>query len=85
MLDPIPGQEDRNEEFMLNNGLAMSISETFTVDEAIYQLIHHPYRIRQLKENMKIIAKPDSARDMGEFLISICGHEKPDKNETSVK
>ncbi len=75
MLDPIPGQEDRNEEFMLNNGLAMSISETFTVDEAIYQLIHHPYRMQQLKENMKYIAKPNSARDMGEFLISICNEK----------
>ena len=82
MLDPIPGQEDRNEEFMLNNGLAMSISATFTVDEAIYQLIHHPYRIKQLKENMKFIAKPNSARDMGEFLISIC--EKREEMSESV-
>lgn len=72
MLDPIPGQEDRNEEFMLNTGAAMSISETFTVDEAIYQLIHHPYRLKQMKENMKYLAKPYSARDMGEFLIEIC-------------
>lgn len=72
MLNPIPGQEDRNEEFMLNNGLAMSISETFTVDEAIYQLINYPHKINQLKENMKFVAKPNSAKEMGEFLLSIC-------------
>lgn len=76
LLDPIPGQEDRNKEFMLNNGLAMSISETFTVDEAIYQLMHYPHKLNQLKENIKFASKPDSAKEMGEFLISICNDKK---------
>ena len=73
MLDPIPGQEDRNEEFMLNNGIAISLSDTYTVDEAIYQLIHFGYRLDQLKQNMKYIAKPNSTRDLGEFMLTLCG------------
>ncbi len=71
MLDPIPGQEDRNKEFMLNNGIALNISSSFGVEEAIYQLKNFDYRISGLKENMKHIKKPHSTRDLCEFLMSL--------------
>lgn len=69
MLNPIPGQEDRNKEFMLNNGIAMNISESFGVDEAVYQLIHNPYKMEQLKNNCEYFAKPDAARNLCEFVL----------------
>ncbi len=71
MLDPIPGQEDRNKEFMLNNGIALYISETFGVDEAVYQLIHYPFKAEQMVANTKNFAKPNAARDLGEFILSL--------------
>lgn len=72
MLDPIPGQEDRNKEFMLNNGIAMSVSPTFPITEAIYQLLHHDFKSETMKRNMKCIAKPDSAAALSEFMIGLC-------------
>lgn len=71
MLDPIPGQEDRNKEFMLNNGIAISISDTFPVTEAVYQLMHHDFKLEMLKQNMKHFAKPNAAREVGEFMLSL--------------
>lgn len=71
MLDPIPGQEDRNKEFMLNNGIALNISKTLRVEEAIYQLKNLDYRIGALKENMKFIRKPESTKNLCEFLMSL--------------
>ena len=71
MLDPIPGQEDRNKEFMLNNGIALNISKTLRVEEAIYQLKNLDYRIETLKENMKHIRKPESTKNLCEFLMSL--------------
>jgi len=71
MLDPIPGQEDRNKEFMLNNGIALSVSETFPVTEAVYQLIHHPFKAEMLKHNIRHIAKPYAARDVGQFMAEL--------------
>lgn len=73
MMDPIPGQEDRNKEFMLNNGLALSVSETFSVAEAVYQLIHYPYKAEMLKRNMQQVAKPNAAAELGEFMLTLCG------------
>lgn len=71
MLDPIPGQEDRNKEFMLNNGIALNISQSFGVEEAIYQLKNFDYRIKMLKENMKHVKKPNSTKELCEFLMSL--------------
>lgn len=69
MLNPIPGQEDRNREFMQNNGLAMSISESFGVDEAVYQLMHASFKTKQLKSNVKYFAKPNAAHDLCELIL----------------
>lgn len=71
MLDPIPGQEDRNKEFMLNNGIAMYISETFSADEAVFQLINYPFKSETLCKNAERFARPHAARDLGEFMIKI--------------
>ncbi len=72
MLDPIPGQEDRNKEFMLNNGIALNLSDTFGADEAVYQLIHYPVKAMHLSKNTEYFAKPFAARDLGEFMLQIC-------------
>ena len=71
LLDPIPGQEDRNKEFMLNNGIAMEISETFDVDEAVYQMIHYPFKAEQMIRSAEHFAKPNAVRDLGEFLLTL--------------
>jgi processive 1,2-diacylglycerol beta-glucosyltransferase len=48
LINPIPGQEDRNVEFLLNNGLAMKISSTFPVDEAVYQLLSNTDKVQTM-------------------------------------
>ncbi len=75
MLDPIPGQEDRNKEFMLNNGIALCVTPTFPVTEAIYQLLHYDYKMKALKDNMAYIAKPNSATTLGEFMLELAGEK----------
>ena len=74
MLDPIPGQEDRNKEFMLNNGIALNVSSSYGIEEVIYQLKNFDYKLANLKNNMKYVKKPNSTRDLCEFLLSICGN-----------
>ncbi len=71
LTNPIPGQEDRNMEFMVNHGLALSVSDTFPADEAVYLLMNYPHIARQLKDNAKLLAKPDAAKSLGEFILDI--------------
>ena len=84
MLDPIPGQEDRNKEFMLNNGIAMHISENFGVEEAVYQLLNNPFKAEQMIANTAHFAKPHAAKELGEFILSLY-EQKIKKNTEETK
>lgn len=71
MINPIPGQEERNVEFMMNNGLAMSVTNTFSIDEALYQLFLYPEKLRNMESNIRLVGKPHAARDLGNFILSL--------------
>lgn len=68
---PIPGQEDRNVEFLVNNGVAMYTSDTYPIDEAVYQLLSSKWRSQLIKKAMTKIGKPNSTRDVGNFIIKL--------------
>lgn len=72
IVNPIPGQEDRNTEFLTNNGVAMLVSNTSPLDDIIYQLLSNPRRLEIMRESIDIIAKPNSTRDICEFAKQIC-------------
>nr|PZN09001.1 MAG: galactosyldiacylglycerol synthase [Caldicoprobacter oshimai] len=69
LINPIPGQEDRNAEFLLNNGLAIKTSETFPVDEAVYQLFHNDSRRKYLIEMMREVGRPYAADELADLII----------------
>ena len=69
MVDPIPGQEERNVEFLLNNGLALSVSDTLPVEEAVYYLLYNDGRREVLMDTIRRLGKKHSAKRLGDFLI----------------
>jgi len=81
IVDPIPGQEDRNTEFLTNNGVAMSVTSTSTLDDIMYQMLADPRRMELMRESIKMLAKPNSTRDICEFVKELA---KP-KNKVIIK
>lgn len=79
IVDPIPGQEDRNVEFLTNNGVAMAVSTTSPLDDIVYQLLANPRRIDVMRQAIDIIAKPNSTKDICEFAKKICEQNRPAK------
>ena len=71
MINPIPGQEDRNVEFMLNNGLAMNVTDTFPLDEALYQLFLYPEKLANMVRNIHLVSKPHATRDLCKFVMGL--------------
>ncbi len=69
MLNPIPGQEERNAEFMLNNGLALLATKTFPLEEAIFTLFKNPERLQHLKKTMGYYGKKQATKKLCDFLI----------------
>lgn len=69
---PIPGQEERNVEFLVNNGVAMyTTSETYPIDEAVYQFLNSKWRVDIIKKAMREIGKPHSTVNLGNFIINM--------------
>ena len=77
MVNPIPGQEERNVEFMLNNGLAVRVSKTFPVEEAVFSLFRHPETIEHMSRTAALRGKKHSAEKLCRFLV-----DEIQKNET---
>jgi processive 1,2-diacylglycerol beta-glucosyltransferase len=76
LINPIPGQEERNVEFLLNNGLAVITSKTYTVAEGIFQLFSRENRIKKLRENIIEIRKENAADNICKALIEETNRRK---------
>lgn len=76
MVNPIPGHEQRNAEFMLNNGLALYATKSFPVDEAVFSLFRHPERVEDLRHTVALYGKKQAANTLCEFLIDRVNERK---------
>lgn len=70
LVNPIPGQEDRNMEFLVNSGAGIMITKTFPLDEAINLLMKNSWRREMMKESVSHLGKPDSTKKLCEFIMN---------------
>lgn len=73
IMNPIPGQENRNTEFLVNNGAAIMVTDTFPLEEALYELVANPVRAELLGKSVEILGKPNATKDLCEFVIELAG------------
>ncbi|MBI4582437.1 MAG: glycosyltransferase [Planctomycetes bacterium] len=61
VVNPIPGQESRNSDFLLENGAAVKINNIGTLAYKLGGLLKDPGRLAQLKENARRLGRPQAA------------------------
>lgn len=71
VVNPIAGHEERNLEFLLNCGLAVSATKTFPLDEAVNFLLTTPHRLEEIRRSIQIMAKPHALDDICQFLMEL--------------
>lgn len=71
VVNPIPGQEDRNAEFLLNNGLAVKITKTYPLDEAVGQLLTNQEKVGAMIGRIKELARPNASKDLCDFILNL--------------
>ncbi len=71
LMSPIPGQEERNAQFLLNCGVAARITETDDVDTVLHQILDNPLRMQQMRLMSRSLAKPDAASDVLTLIESL--------------
>jgi len=70
MPNTFPGQEERNSEFLLNNGLAMRATKTFPLDECVYEFLNNKTRQLCASDLAKSIAKPNASETLCNHIMN---------------
>ncbi len=71
LSSPIPGQEERNAQFLINNGVACRILANDSMDSILYQVMDNPLRVKHMKEMAGYLAKPDSCENIVNLLENL--------------
>ena len=69
VINPIPGQEEENAEFLESKNIAIWIKKSDDSKEIIKNLLNNKEKISIMKENTKILARPNSTRDICDVLF----------------
>lgn len=71
IVNPIPGQESRNSDYLLEKGAAIKANNTATLAHKITQLLSDRERLETLRANVRRIARPRAAFDVVEKSLEL--------------
>jgi processive 1,2-diacylglycerol beta-glucosyltransferase len=69
IINPIPGQEERNSDHLLEEGIAVKCNELTTLPYKIDQLLENPYRLDLMRRRAAELGKPHAALTVVNTLI----------------
>lgn len=71
IVNPIPGQESRNSDYLLENGAAIKINNLGTLAFRLARLLESPGELVRLKQNARRISKPNAAFDVARIAVEM--------------
>jgi len=71
LVDPIPGQEDRNVDFLLNNGVAMAATDALAIEDIVSEVFSNPEKLDVMRRSIDLIRKPESTKNICEFIMNL--------------
>jgi processive 1,2-diacylglycerol beta-glucosyltransferase len=64
IVNPIPGQESRNSDYLLESGAAIKANNLATLGYKVNALLRDPAELDRLRANVRRIARPRAAFDV---------------------
>jgi processive 1,2-diacylglycerol beta-glucosyltransferase len=77
IVSPIPGQEDRNADYLLEQGVALKACDINAVAWRVNLLLNEPQRLEIMREKALPIGRPDSARKVLDTVLGRIPGENP--------
>ena len=74
LINPIPGQEEENAEFLESSNVAIWIKKDDNSSHVISSLLSNTDKLHQMKINTKLLAKRNSTRDICEIILNQYSH-----------
>ncbi|MBU0633924.1 MAG: glycosyltransferase [Candidatus Omnitrophica bacterium] len=76
IVNPIPGQETKNTEFLLSEGVAVKAKDALDAAALIGELLSAPEKLRQMREASFKHARPDSAANISKLALKLINDKK---------
>ena len=70
IINPIPGQEEENAEFLEEKGTGVWIRKNDSPYEVLKSIIDNPKKMEKMKENTNILAKKHSTEDICKTILN---------------
>lgn len=67
--EPIPGQEERNADFLLEQGVAMKAYDAVTLEYRVRHLLRHPEKLAEMGAKAKALGRPAAARGVLDTVV----------------
>jgi processive 1,2-diacylglycerol beta-glucosyltransferase len=71
LIEPIPGQEERNADHLLEAGAAIRCNNLPVVAWKVAALLDDPARLKQMREAARRMARPNAAADIAEDALAL--------------
>jgi processive 1,2-diacylglycerol beta-glucosyltransferase len=72
--EPIPGQEDRNADYLMENGCAIKINNLASLTHKLGTLIDDPARLARMRICAQSKARPQAAFDVAKGCLQLLSH-----------
>ena len=69
IINPIPGQEEENAEFLESKGVGIWLKKGDNISEVLNNLFSSPEKLEQMKKNTSILSHPHSTQEICEILL----------------
>lgn len=69
VVNPIPGQEARNTELLLEKGIAVKVDDLSTIGENVRRLLESPEKLFAMRQSARAYGKPNAAVDIARLAL----------------
>jgi processive 1,2-diacylglycerol beta-glucosyltransferase len=75
VVSPIPGQEERNADYLLEAGAALKAVDIAALCYKVQKLLQNPAQLSMMRERMAKVAKPSAANTVLSHVFSFLEHQ----------
>jgi processive 1,2-diacylglycerol beta-glucosyltransferase len=71
IINPIPGQEQKNAQFLLANGVAVQARQAKDVAQYVDDFLRTPQRLHHMRDAARNLGRPNAALDAARELVRL--------------
>jgi len=71
IVEPIPGQEDRNADFLMENGCAIKVNNLASLSQKLGAFLDDPHRLHRMRSAATHCARPNAAADVARHCVQL--------------